>query len=109
MRHLMLVDVRLLRKLFAARFALERLLAGVDHKVALQIRQLVERFVAGGANERPLAGVDLGMLEQTALRRERLLAVVAAESIAQGGRMADQHVRIQFVLCTEVLHAKCRF
>lgn len=68
MRHLMLVDVRLLRELLATRFARVRFLAGVHHKVALQIGQLIEALQARLADERPLAGVDLLVLVQAALR-----------------------------------------
>lgn len=103
MRNLVLVQVRLLRELLAARLARERLLTGVHHKVSLQIGQLIEALVARLADERPLAGVDLLVLVQAALRRERLLAIQALEALRHFRRVTDQYVRIQLRYGGEIL------
>lgn len=76
-----LFEVAAGRKLFAAKVARERLLAGVDPLMSDKIRDLREGLVAAGMRavvRLPLV-VDPRMLLQRAILSERLVALLALE------------------------------
>lgn len=104
MRHLMLIYVRLLRKLLAARFACKRLFAGVHHEMALQIGQLIETLQACLADKWFLSSVNLLVLVEAALRRKGLVAFETLEALVHFGRMADNLMGLQLFLGAEILN-----